>query len=86
MKYIRPMAGFIGAMVLLLVAVSHGMAEPGKDEIEGILAKVRSRPEEERWRLVPWQHSLKKGFEAAKASNRPLFFFGYDGILDTGNC
>ncbi len=56
------------------------------DPIEEALAKARPRPGEERWRLIPWIDSFKKGLEAAKKGKKPLFFFGYDGVLETGNC
>lgn len=56
------------------------------DPFEDVLEKVRPKPAEERWRLIPWHHSLKKGFAAAAQAGKPVFFFGYDGTLDNGNC
>ncbi len=67
------------AILLLLVL---GQTDP----LEEALARVRPRPEEERWRLIPFLPSLQKAFEAASRENKPVFLFGYDGVLDTGNC
>lgn len=74
----RPLA------LVLLLTLPAVTAEP--DLIEEGLAAVRPRAIEERWRLVPWRTSLSAAFEEAKERKLPVFFFGYDGILGSGNC
>jgi hypothetical protein len=50
------------------------------------IARIRATDAEERWRLIPWRDSLVEAFAVARKERKPVFFFGYDGILDTGNC
>jgi len=51
------------------------------------MALARSQPTqaELRWRLVPWMRSLRQALAAGSRTGKPVFYFGYDGILDTGN-
>jgi len=70
--------------MLLLLSLCAPAADP--DAIEKSLAAVRPPATEERWRLVPWRSSLSAALEEARKVDRPVFFFGYDGILGSGNC
>lgn len=78
----------LGLLSLLFAPYPASPQSPaqGPDNVEQILAQVRPRPDEERWRLIPWGESLTQALLAAKDQNKPVFYFGYDGILDTGNC
>jgi len=73
-----------GLPIVLLFPLCALAAEP--DAIEEALAAVRPRATEERWRLVTWRTSLSAALEEAGKIDRPVFFFGYDGILGSGNC
>jgi hypothetical protein len=66
--------------------LSAAWASGGPDPVGEALDAARLRPAEERWRLVPWRTSLAAGLAEAKERNLPLFLFGYDGILGSGNC
>ena len=57
-------------------------SRPAKDTI----ARIRATDDEERWRLIPWKDSLVEAIAVAQETRKPVFFFGYDGVLDTGNC
>jgi hypothetical protein len=89
------------AVLLAVLCSSHFKAEavifrphfysfaelsPASDPFEEILEKLRAPMAEERWRLIFWYDSLKKGFAVAAKLKKPVFFFGYDGTLDNGNC
>jgi hypothetical protein len=56
------------------------------DEIEQSLSLARARPAEQRWRSIRWVDSLHDAFERAAAEGKPVFYFGADGILASGNC
>lgn len=57
-----------------------------QDPLAKAMAEIAPRSDEERWRLIPWSTSLTDTLEQARESGRPVFLFGYDGVLDTGNC
>ncbi len=60
---------------------------PAQDlDLATCLDEVRPRAEEERWRAIPWSTSVTDTLARAKAEHRAVFLFGYDGLLDTGNC
>jgi hypothetical protein len=58
-------------------------AEP--DQIEAALRATRTTPAEMRWRLIPFMPSLRAALALGAEQGKPVFFFGYDGELDTGN-
>jgi hypothetical protein len=62
------------------------LATPQDDPIGSAIASTRPTAAEERWRLVPWLDSVTEALERARREQRPVFLFGYDGDLDTGNC
>ncbi|MCC6672590.1 MAG: hypothetical protein IT458_16110 [Planctomycetes bacterium] len=90
----HPRAAFgLRALVLLAVLGTHATAQdtrpasaPSADPIAEALARVRAKPEEERWRTIDWRESLVTGLAEAKTAGKPVFLFTYDGTLDDGNC
>ena len=56
------------------------------DPVDATLRLARPAPSEERWRLIPWHTSLTAALREAARIERPVFYFGYDGVLDVGNC
>ncbi len=72
------------AFFVVAFTTPGGSTESGP--IEKVLKTVRPRAAEQRWRLVPWHTSLSRAFAVAKKQGKPLFFFGYDGVLGSGNC
>lgn len=77
-----------GLLGLALVGiVSSGVhAQPRHDGVADVLAHARATPAERRWRNVPWEASITEALKKARATGKPLFFFGGDGDVDTGNC
>lgn len=62
--------------------------EPGRaqDPIGATIARAHPTVAEERWRLIPFGDSLVAALAQARELRKPVFFFGYDGILDCGYC
>ena len=40
---------------------------------------IRPKPEEVRWREIPWRTSLWEGIQEAQAKERPILFWTMDG-------
>jgi hypothetical protein len=60
---------------------------------DGLVAKVEKKVhafeptrEERKFDLVAWVPDIFTAKEIAKKQNRPVFFFTYDGNIDTGRC
>lgn len=54
--------------------------------IESAMAWARPRREEEGWRFVPWRRSLVAALDEARESKKPVFYYGCDGIIESGSC
>lgn len=68
-----------------VLPVQRSSQDPDAAFIEAGLARARATAAEMRWRLVPWMRSLGKALARGKKENKPVFYFGYDGVLDSGN-
>jgi len=69
----------------VLVGSQVPLAAQNADPIAMALARSQPTQAELRWRLVPWMRSLRQALAAGSRTGKPVFYFGYDGILDTGN-
>jgi hypothetical protein len=69
----------------VVVLASLTPASAAQDAIAEAIGATRATAAEERWRAIPWLTSLRVALERGKAESKPVFFFAYDGILDTGN-
>ena len=82
---------FVPILVPVASALALALALPlapvrAQDPIDATLRLARPEPSEERWRLIPWRTSLTDALREGARVERPVFYFGYDGILDVGNC
>ncbi len=76
-------------LFVVVATVVTAQATPKCEErcdVSAALSRARPRADEERWRLIPFGDSLVEALAIAKRERRPVFFFGYDGILDNGYC
>jgi hypothetical protein len=60
--------------------------DPGQDPIAAAISRARPTAAEDAWRLIPWHDSLGAALEQATRTAKPVFFFGVDGVLETGHC
>jgi hypothetical protein len=68
--------------VTLAALASDAVAQ---DAIDAAIGATRATAAEERWRTIPWLTSLRAALQRGQTESKPVFFFAYDGILDTGN-
>ena len=47
--------------------------------LDELLAYLRPKPEEMRWRTVPWQTDLRDARRLAEESNKPIFLWAMNG-------
>ncbi len=72
--------------VLMTSLCSLQLAAAPADSLAEGVAAVRATDGERRWRLIPFGDSLAAALKEGQERNRPIYFFGGDGVLDSGNC
>lgn len=70
----------------LLALAACAAAAPAGDDLDAAIAAIRPTDAERRWRLVPLLDSFAAAFARGTHENKPIYYFGVDGILDAGNC
>lgn len=87
MRLASHLARFLApALSLVAVPAQESRASRPVDPIADALQAIRATADEDRWRTIPWRESLTDTLAEAKAAGRPVFLFGADGDLWTGNC
>ncbi len=72
--------------LLFLLTLACGGSAVAGDDLDDAIAAVRPTNAERRWRLVPMLDSFAAAFARGEHENKPIYYFGVDGILDSGNC
>ena len=71
---------------LLLTAAAASQAAPPPFDLETAFAAAMPPPEESRWTLIPWRHSLTDALAESKQQNRPVYLYVNDGDVESGRC
>lgn len=68
-----------GAILGLLLAAGTAGAQAQENDLLRRAAAIKPRPEELRWRKIPWVTDLLEGQRVARAEGRPIFLWGGAG-------
>ncbi len=59
--------------------VGNGGVTPGPGDFRELIAFLRPRPEELRWREIPWQTDLREACRLAAEQRKPIFLWAMNG-------
>ena len=48
-------------------------------DVDGVLAPIVARPEESRWREIPWQTDIRDACRIAAETGKPIFLWAMNG-------
>jgi hypothetical protein len=73
-----PRSIFKVAFVLYLVSLINAPTRAAQgaassEPMEALIARIKPKPSEETWKMIPWLASLVDGQKMARELNRPMF-------------
>ena len=76
----------VGLSLSVCAAVAAQDVDPPQFDVAAAFADAVPPVAEARWTLVPWRFSLTDALAEAKRTDKPVFLFVNDGVVDSGQC
>lgn len=63
----------LACICLVFIAGSAAAQRDKTESLDDLAARIKPKPAEETWKMIPWRTSLVEGQKLARELNRPMF-------------